>query len=147
MLDAIDELEQATARVRGMPPSAITERLRSDVERCCTVCREAIRLYFEGTVASYQQYAGAPVDLSAGGGEPTPALGWNPFFLDETELDEFQQREVVRQKVREESVRNLRDEMKLLMRTALYRLGREEEAHTLSPEWPIARYEMERDTE
>lgn len=147
MLGVIDELELAAARVRGMPPSATTERLRSDVERCCMVGREAIRLYFEGSVSSYQQYAGAPVGLSAGGGEPTPALGWNPFFVDVTELDDFQQREVGRQKVREESLRDLRDEMKLLVRTALYRLGREEEAHAFSPDWPIARYEMERDSE
>ncbi len=145
MLDVIDKLELATARMRGMVPNPNTERLRSDVERCCIVVREAMRLYLEGSISSYQQYGGDPVDLSAGGGEATPALGWNPFFIDGTRLDEFQQREVSLQKFREESLRSLRAEVKLLVRTALYRLGRDGEAHVFAVEWPIARYEMERD--
>jgi hypothetical protein len=75
-LDATaDEAERTGAHVRSMDEADTSVgRLRDDMEELCRLLVDAADRYKQGTLATYRDFEGEPVPMSASGRETTPTL-------------------------------------------------------------------------
>lgn len=118
----LEEAERSEAMLRALDASGADERLRADVERLYVIFRQVGREYIDGSMKTYRQHFGEPIEMSAGGREVTLTLA------DESAS----------------AINDLRDEFTTLMRTCLYRLEADEHAEEYGVYWPIQRFEVER---
>lgn len=121
----IDELEHDVAQVRGLSADAGLERLRSDIESLGDLLRRAFTAYLEGTIGTYQQSEGKPIEQSPTGRGVVAAAG----TADTDQLAE------------------LRRQVRLLARSAAYQMKEEGWVRGLLGEWAIFDFELPEETD